>query len=235
VSATGTYAVALGGTNIATAVVRLNDNGHRYAMGVEARIIGFAQLLAGGIAKIASAGISTGSGLTSEKFDLLTRSEGQESAVVVAFADEEVTAFVVEPAVTELHRVAIERRHLRGVNDMMAALVIRAPSFSGEICNRDLQIFTGTERFDLSMRFAREDRATSLRTGYQGPLVLCAIRYTPVSGHYSTSEITTYLAQSDHILVWYAPLKTPGYYIPYRALLATTAGDLSIVLTRLEQ
>jgi hypothetical protein len=235
VTATGTYSIALGGTNVANAVVKLTDNGVRYAMGLEARIIGFARLVAGGTIKIESAGLSTGAGLVSEKFDFLTRSQGEELTVDVAFAHRDVTAFIVDPPVLELDRVAIERKHLRGVNDMMAAFVIKAGRFSGEICNRDLQIFTGTERFNLRMRFAREDEATSLRTGYQGPLVLCSIRYTPISGHYANSEITTYLAGSDRILVWYAPLRTPGYFIPYRALLSTGAGDLSIVLTKLEQ
>jgi hypothetical protein len=235
VTATGTYAISLGGTNIATAVVTLNDDGNRYAMGLDARVIGFAQFVAGGIAKVESAGLSTGSGLVSEKFDLLTRSQGEQFTVDVAFAQQDVAAFVVDPPVPELGRVAIERRHLHDVNDMMAALVIKARSFSGELCNRDMQIFTGTERFNLSMRFAREDEATSLRTGYQGPLILCTIRYTPISGHYTTSELTTHLAHSDRILVWYAPLATSGTFIPYRALLATGTGDLSVVLTRLEQ
>ena len=235
VTATGTYALSLGGTNIATAVVKLNDNGDRYAMGLDARVIGFAQFVASGVAKVESAGLSTGSGLVSEKFDFLTRSQGAELTVDVAFAQKDVTAFVVDPPVTDLDRVAIERKHLHGVNDMMAALVVKAKNFSGELCNRDMQIFTGTERFNLSMRFVRNDEATSLRTGYQGPLVLCQIRYKPISGHYTTSEITSYLAQSDRILVWYAPLATPGYFIPYRALLATSAGDLSIVLTSLRQ
>jgi hypothetical protein len=235
VSATGTYSISLGGTNIANAVVKLTDNGARYAMGLEARIIGFARFLAGGTVKIESAGLSTGAGLVSEKFDSLTRSQGEQFSVDVAFAHKEVTAFIVDPPVSELDRVAIERKHLRGVNDMMAALVVKADRFSGELCNRDLQIFTGTERFNLKLRFAREDEATSPRTGYQGPLVLCSVRYTPVSGHYTSSEITTYLAGSDRILIWYAPLKTPGYFIPYRALLSTGAGDLSIVLTKLEQ
>ena len=47
--------------------------------------------------------------------------------------------------------------------------------------------------------------------------------------------MTNYLQQSDRILVWFAPLAAPGYFIPYRALLATGAGDLSIVLTDLRQ
>jgi len=235
VTATGTYGVTLGGTHIANVVVKLEDTGERYAIGLDARVIGFAQLVAGGVARVESAGLSTGSGLVSEKFDFLMRSQGEQFTVDVAFTQRDVTAFIVDPPVTDLDRVALERKHLRGVNDMMAAFVIKADRLSGELCNRNMQIFTGTERFNLSMRFVRNDEATSLRTGYQGPLVLCQIRYKPISGHYTTSEITSYLAQSDRILVWYAPLATPGYFIPYRALLATSAGDLSIVLTTLEQ
>ena len=85
------------------------------------------------------------------------------------------------------------------------------------------------------MGFARADEATSKRTGYQGPVILCNIRYTPVSGHFTTSEVTNYLADSDRILIWYAPLATPGYFIPYRVLLTTSMGDLSMVLTELTQ
>ena len=41
------------------------------------------------------------------------------------------------------------------------------------------------------------------------------------------------LAQSDRILIWYAPLRDTGYFIPYRVLLTTSMGDLSLVLTAL--
>jgi hypothetical protein len=236
IAATGTYGITLGGTNVASAVVRLNDTGQRYAMGLDARITGFAQMVASGVVKVESAGLSTNSGLVSERFDLLTRAQGEDFTVDVQFAERDVSAFVVNPPIlNEIDRVALERKHLRGVNDMMAAFVLRGRALDAELCNRKMQIFTGTERFNIAMNYARDDEATSLRTGYQGPLVLCAVRYQPVSGHYTTSELTTYLAQSDRILIWYAPLKTPGYFIPYRALLATSAGDLSIVLTKLEQ
>ena len=70
-------------------------------------------------------------------------------------------------------------------------------------------------------------------TFVQGPVVLCNIRYTPVSGHFTTSELTSYLADSDRILIWYAPLGDSGYFIPYRLLMTTSFGDLSMVLTSL--
>src|SRR5690606_37871812 len=121
------------------------------------------------------------------------------------------------------------------VNDMLAAFVLKGDALAPSLCNRKMQIFTGLERFNITMRFTREEVATSLRTGYQGPVVLCNLRYSPVSGHYASSEITRYLADSDRILIWYAPLSTPGYYVPYRVLVTTSIGDLSMVLTELKQ
>ncbi len=236
VEATASYAVSLGGTHIANVDIRLTDNGSRYAMALNARISGLASIVASGTARVQSAGRSTGTGLVSEKFDLLTRAQGEDFTVAIEYAQRDVTAFVVTPPIlNNIDRVALERKHLRGVNDMMAAFVLKGGKFDRSICDRKLQVFTGVERFNLSMSFAREETATSKRTGYQGQLVLCSLRYTPVSGHYTTSEMTNYLQQSDRILVWFAPLAAPGYFIPYRALLATGAGDLSIVLTDLRQ
>ncbi|MHB1102699.1 MAG: DUF3108 domain-containing protein [Devosia sp.] len=236
VSATAQYLISLSGTNVATVTIRLSDSGKRYAMALDARITGLAQLVASGIAKVDSAGLSNGKELVSEKFALLTRASGEDFTVAIEYAAKDVTAFVVNPPlINNIDRVALERKHLRGVNDMLAAFVLKGGEMDKSLCDRKMQIFTGLERFNVAMRFAKEDVATSKRTGYQGPVILCNIRYTPVSGHFTTSEITSYLADSDRILIWYSPLATPGYFIPYRVLLTTSVGDLSMVLTELQQ
>jgi hypothetical protein len=236
VAASATYSVTLGGTLVANVTIRLSESGNNYAMALDAKITGLAQLVASGIAKVESAGQSTTSGLVSQKFDLLTRAQGEDFTVNVEYAQKDVTAFIVSPPIiNNIDRVALERRHLRGVNDMMAAFVLKGGTLDRGLCDRKLQIFTGVERFNVTMAFAKDDVATSKRTGYQGPVILCNIRYTPVSGHYTSSEITTYLAETGRILIWFAPLRAAGYFIPYRALLSTSVGDLSIVLTDLKQ
>ena len=146
-----------------------------------------------------------------------------------------VAAFVVTPPiVNNIDRVPLERKQLNGVNDMLAAFLLRGPALDRSLCDYRAHVFTGIERFDLNFRFAKNDVATSPRTGYQGPVVLCNIKYVPISGHYTTSEITNSLAEDDRILIWYAPLRDSGYFIPYRVLLTTSMGDLSMVLTALE-
>lgn len=235
VSGTANYIVSLGGINIAEMAVNLNDDGRRYTMDVSANVAGLGSIVASGTASAQSAGSSAGASLVSQKFDLTTRANGEDFSIRVAYAGKNVESFVVTPPILDnVDRVPIERSQLSGVNDFLASFVLKGKALDKSLCAQKSRIFTGVERFDIAMAFAKEDVATSQRTGYQGPVILCNVRYTPVSGHFTTSQVTKYLADSDRILVWYAPMKETGYYIPYRVLLTTTMGDLSMVLTGLK-
>jgi len=234
VNGTASYVVSLGGINVAALDVSLKDDGKRYALNLEAKVSGLGQLVASGTARVDASGRSTSPALTSEAFRLHTRANGQDFGVRIDYAGKDVTAFVVEPPLLDNYdRVPIERKHLRNVGDMLSAFVFKGGKLDASLCQRKIKVFTGVEQFDLALAFAREDVATSVRTGYQGPVVLCNVDYTPVSGHFTSSEVTTYLAESDRILIWYAPMGETGYFIPYRVLLSTGAGDLSMVLTSL--
>lgn len=233
-TATASYVINLGGNIIATASVKLKDQGGTYDLALSANITGVAQLVASGTAKADSAGAVTSGGLRSQNFDLSTHASGEDFSIKVQYASGNVTAFVVNPPiVNNIDRVPVERKQLSGVNDMLAAFVLRGDKLDRSLCDYRAQIFTGVERFDLAFRYAKDDVATSARTGYQGPVVLCHVAYKPISGHYTTSEITNSLAHEDRILVWYAPVRDTGYFIPYRVLLTTSVGDLSMVLTSL--
>ncbi len=228
------YAVSLGGINVANMDIDLADDGTRYSLVLDATVSGLGSFVASGTAEITASGDSRGEQLSPAAFALLTRANGETFSVNVEYAGGNATAFQVEPPlINNIDRIPIERSHLRGAGDMLSAFVLKGEELGPTLCRRTVGIFTGVERFDIAMAFAREDVATSPRTGYQGPVILCSVRYRPVSGHFTTSEMTTYLAQSDRILIWYAPLGTSGYFIPYRVLLGTSMGDLSIVLTGL--
>lgn len=235
-AAGATYVVSLAGAYIATVSVDLTEDKDRYAIDLKASIAGLGALVANGSASARSTGRMDGKTLKSEDFALLTRANGEDFSIAVGFAGGDVESFIVTPPLLNtIDRVPIERRQLRGVNDMIAAFVLRGNRLDPSLCNRSLRIFTGLERFDIAMRYVSDDVATSKRTGYNGPVVLCAIRYRPVSGHFTTSDVTNYLAVSDRIHVWYAPLFDTRTFIPYRVLIATAYGDLSMVLTGLVQ
>ncbi len=233
-TADASYVVSLGGTIIASARFHFVDDDKTYSLSLDANVSGVAQLVASGIAKVDSTGVVTPDGLRSNNFDLLTRASGEEVNIKVQYRQADVTAFTIDPPiVNNIDRVPLERKQLNGVNDFMASFIRKGP-LDRSLCSYKARIFTGVERFDLNFRYAKDDVATSMRTGYQGPVVLCAIKYKPIAGHFTTSEITNSLAQDDRILVWFAPLGDSGYAIPYRVLLSTSVGDLSMVLTKLE-
>ena len=236
VDATAGYVLTLGGINIADADVKLTDSNGRYDAAVDAHVAGLGTFVASGTAKVEASGISTPDSLISEKFDLLTRSNGQDFSVDVEFSQGNVSSFVVTPPLLDnVNRVAIERSQLTGgIGDMLSAFIVKGGALDSALCNRRLRIFTGVERFDLAMSYLAADKATSLKTAYQGPVEECKIKYTPISGHFTTSESTSYLAQSHRIFLWYAPLGATGFFIPYRVLLTTSVGDLSMVLVSLK-
>jgi hypothetical protein len=234
-SAAASYVINLGGTIVATARFKLNEAGGSYDLTLNANVTGVAQLVASGTAKVDSAGAATAEGFQSHDFDLRTHSGGENFSVKVQYASGNVTAFIIDPPiVNNIDRVPLERKQLSGVNDMLAAFILKGTRLDKGLCDYRARVFTGIERFDLRFSYAKDDVATSPRTGYQGPVVLCHIQYKPIAGHYTTSEITNSLAQDDRILIWYAPLRDTGYFIPYRVLLSTSMGDLSMVLTSLE-
>lgn len=235
VDATASYVLTLGGINIAAMDVDLQDDGSRYSLDLSANVAGLGAVVASGTASARSSGSSSGKVLAADAFGLETRANGETFTVDVSFAGRDVSAFKVEPPIIDNYdRVPLERRHLTGVGDFMSAFVLKGEALDKSLCQRQSHIFTGVERFDIAMTYAGEDQATSPRTGYQGPVVLCTVDYNPVSGHFTTSDITNYMAESDRIIVWYAPLGETGYFIPYRVLLGTNMGDLSMVLTRLD-
>ncbi len=234
ISSKAEYVISLAGINVANLDIRFTDNGSRYAVDVGANVSGVGTLVATGTASADSEGLSVANGLYASDFSLMTRARGETFAVDVSYAGGNATGFQVHPPVlNEYGRVALERKDLAGVTDPIASFIFKGGALSPDLCNRRLKIFTGMERYDLAMSFGATQTATSERTGYRGPVVLCRVKYIPISGHYQDSTITDYLARSDRILVWYAPLGTTGYFIPYRVLLGTAVGDLSMVMTSL--
>jgi hypothetical protein len=234
VSTTAGYMISIGGINVATASVKFTDSAQHYDLLLTADVTGLGGVVASGTARAEATGSSAAATLASETFALKTHANGEDFKIDAKFAHGNATAFVVTPPlVNNVDRVPIERSHLLGTGDMLSAFVFKAP-LDASVCQRQFHIFTGVERFNLGLSFLKQDKATSLRTAYQGPVIQCRMKYTPVSGHFTTSDMTNYLAKSDDLYIWYAPLKDTGYVLPYRVLITTTAGDLSMVLTSLK-
>lgn len=233
VDARASYVITVGGINVALVDIDLNDDGRRYGLDLSARVAGLGSVVASGTATATAAGSSSGSTLQSQSFALETRANGELFTASVNYDGRSVTAFQVEPPVLDSYdRIPLERAQLSGVGDFLSAFVLKGATLDRNLCDRTLKIFTGVERFNIRLDYLDDDQATSPRTGYQGPLVACSVKYQPISGHFESSEMTSYLADTSRMILWYAPLGDTGYFVPYRVNIGTTMGDLSMVLTR---
>ena len=233
VDARASYVVTVGGINVAMVDIDLDDDGAQYGLELSARVAGLGSVVASGTASASVSGSSAGAALQSRSFALETRANGEVFTSNVGYDGRNVSAFQVQPPVQDSYdRVPLERAHLTGVGDFLSAFVLKGNGLDRSLCERTLRIFTGVERFNIALGFLDNDEATSPRTGYQGPLVACSLDYQPISGHFESSEMTNYLADTSRMILWYAPLGQTGYFIPYRVIIGTSMGDLSMVLTR---
>src|SRR5258708_91143 len=131
-----------------------------------------------------------------------------------------VKEFSAEPPNTpNATRVPVTEAHRRGVSDPMTASLVRL-SGSGETvvpqaCQRTLSIFDGRMRYDLQLAFKRIETVKS-QAGYQGPVVVCAVYFSPIAGHVPDRYALRYIADLRDIEMWLAPIAGTRILAPYR-------------------
>lgn len=229
------YIVSIGGINVSNIDIRLSTQGAAYQLDLAADVTGLAQVVGQGSGAVNSGGVVTPTGLQSNRFYLETRTANESFRLQTSYTNGNAAeGTVTPPLIDNPDRVPVASSHRSGVNDPLAAFILRGTALDASLCERTLRIYTGIERFDMPMTYVETTTATSTRTAYQGPVVLCAMRYVPISGHFESSEVTAYLASSNRMLVWYMPLGNSGFFIPYRVLMGSSFGDISMVLVGLQ-
>ena len=128
---------------------------------------------------------------------------------------------------TEAHRV--------GVVDPMTALLFHVPGTGNlvvpEVCKRKIAVFDGHMRYDLQLAFKRLDRVKA-NGGYEGPVVVCSVSFSPVAGYEPGRYTIKYVAAQHDIEIWLAPLAGTRLLAPFRAYTPTPMGPGVLQATR---
>ncbi|MFN3656070.1 MAG: DUF3108 domain-containing protein [Pseudolabrys sp.] len=135
---------------------------------------------------------------------------------------------VEPPQDNEDERVAITEAHKQGVLDPMTASLMRTPGngdpLKPEACQRSLAVFDGRLRYDLQLAYKRMETVKADK-GYAGPAVVCAVYFTPVSGHIPSRSAIKYLTKLRDMEVWLAPIAGTRVLVPFRAQGPTPIGN----------
>jgi len=148
--------------------------------------------------------------------------------VHLVFANGNVKEFTVDPPVgPHPDRIPVSDADRRNVLDPMTASLApvggNGDPVSPQACGRKASVFDGRMRYDLRSEFKRME-IIKAETGYQGPAVVCAIYFTPISGYIPDRYAIKYIAALRDAEIWLAPISGTRVLVPYRFSVPTPVG-----------
>lgn len=164
----------------------------------------------------------------------ITNNKGTEGEKIV-FSGGHAKEILDRPQTTSPSWVPLTDAHRTGVVDPMTALLFHAPGNSNpvvpEACQRKIAVFDGHMRYDLQLAFKRLDRVRA-NAGYQGPVVVCSVSFSPVAGYEPSRYTIKYVAAQRDIEIWLAPVAGTRLLAPFRAYTPTPMGPGVLQATR---
>ena len=131
------------------------------------------------------------------------------------------------PLIPHPERIPVSEADRRGVVDPMSSTLNHVPGtgdpVSPQACGRKVAVFDGRVRYDLLSEFKRMETVKAER-GYQGPAVVCAVYFAPISGYIPSRPVIKYLAELRQAEVWFAPIAGTRVLVPFRFSLPTPIG-----------
>jgi hypothetical protein len=148
--------------------------------------------------------------------------------VRIALSRGNVTEFTAEPPLVPLpDRIPVTEADRRGVVDPMTSALTRVGGIGDpvnpEACNRKVAVFDGRVRYDLHSEFKRMETVKAEK-GYEGPAVVCALYFTPISGFVPDRAAIRYLVELRDAEVWLAPIAGTRVLVPFRFTMPTPLG-----------
>jgi hypothetical protein len=131
------------------------------------------------------------------------------------------------PLVPHPERIPVSDADRRGVVDPMSSTINRIGGNGDPVsplaCGRKIAVFDGRVRYDLRSEFKRIGMVKAER-GYQGPVVVCAVYFEPISGYVPSRPVIKYLAALRDAEVWLAPISGTRVLVPFRFSMPTPLG-----------
>jgi Protein of unknown function (DUF3108) len=162
------------------------------------------------------------------RYDYASTTGKKFDTVHLRIADAMVTELTLDPPQPpQRSRVPLGPGDRIGVFDPISATLMRVAgsgeTMAPEACQRTLSIFDGRMRYDLRFSFKRMEHVTTAK-GYQGPAVVCAVRFAPIAGHVPDRAAIKYLVGLETMEMWLAPIAGTRLVVPYRVVIPTPFG-----------
>jgi Protein of unknown function (DUF3108) len=230
------YTASLAGVAVGKAVWLVDIADDQYTIGASGRTTGLLKVFASGRGTSAVRGVLNGGKGVTANYAQTVIYDKKSDDVRIALAAGNVKDFSAEPPLMPTpDRVPVTDAHRRGVVDPMSGGLMLVPgngdTLRPDACKRTLAVFDGRGRFDVTLSYKRMEQVRAEK-GYQGPVVVCMVRFHPVAGHRPSRWAIKYLMETREIEAWLAPVAGTRVLVPYRISVPTTLGPAVLEATQ---
>jgi hypothetical protein len=196
---------------------------------------GLLKAFTGGSGTGASQGRVVGGALVSTNYSATTTTAKKSEAIHMVLANGTVKEYGIEPEPpVDPDRIPVTEAHRHGVYDPMTGSMLRVPGtadpLTPEACHTGAAIFDGRLRYDLKLDFKRMETVKA-EHGYRGPVVVCAVYFTPVAGYIPDRPVIKYLAAQRNIEIAFAPVAGTRILVPFWMRIPTPLGPALLEAT----
>jgi hypothetical protein len=222
------YTASLAGIPLGSGTWVIDIAGDQYTAVASGRTTGLVKLISDGSGSGGSRGIVQGASLVPTSYASSTVSDKRADEVRMTLRAGTVKDVAVDPPfIPSPDRVPVTDAHRKGITDPMSAAIMPVAG-NGEVltpdaCKRKLAIFDGRQRADIDLVYKRMDRVKADK-GYQGPVVVCTVLYTPIAGHRPERPAIQYLIKTREMEMWLAPIAGTRVLVPFRFSVPTPFG-----------
>jgi hypothetical protein len=207
-------------------VIEIADD--QYTAAASGTTTGILRLFTGARGTGAARGTTSGGQLVPTSYAATITYDRRVDDVHIALTNGNVKDYSVEPPLPpHPDRIPVSDADRRGVTDPMTSALNRVGGagdpVSPEACNRKVAVFDGRVRYDLHSEFKRMETVKAER-GYQGPAVVCAVYFTPISGYVPARPAIKFLIELRDAEVWLAPISGTRVLVPFRFAMPTPIG-----------
>jgi hypothetical protein len=222
------YAVTLAGVPVGKGAWVIDIAENQYTAAASGATAGLLRVFASGQGSGASRGFIVSGTPVPASFAASITSDKKTEEIRMTLGSGDVKDFAISPEVpVDPERVPVTEAHFHGVSDPMTGSLIRVPGtgnpLTPQACARTTPIFDGRMRYNLQFAYKRMEQVKADK-GYEGPVVVCAVYFTPIAGFIPHRASVKYLAAQRDMEVWLAPVANTRVLVPYRISIPTPFG-----------
>ena len=230
------YEATLSGIPVGKGAWTIDISDDQFTAAASGGTAGLLKAFAGGTGTGAAQGRVVNGALVATNYSASTTTSKKTETIRMILSGGNIREYAIEPEPpVDPERIPLTDAHRRGVFDPMTGSMLRVPGsgdpLNPDACRTRAAIFDGRMRYDLKLDYKRMETVKAEK-GYQGPVVVCAVYFSPIAGYIPDRAVIKYLTAQRNIEVAFAPIAGTRILVPFRMAVPTPLGTAMLEATQ---